>query len=699
MPRTDWLLCAVLVVWGAVRLLPGLGHPGIPRWDESIHQAVVRGTFAEPFRPHIYRDHLFPYSKVDWISGETWVHKPPMPFWLGSILLHVTGITPLALRLVSFLADLAVAMAVFFLMRRAVGRFLSALAGAAFLSLDFTWTLTQGFLFGDVTDTMLAACVVAAMLAVVRAVERSSVRWAALAGVLLGVGHLCKSVLALAPLGVAAVFCVLQHRRIVRGLRLPAFMALLGGLVLVAAPWTVYSALAWPKQSHANVELIMNHLTLELEPWGRPIDALFNGIHRTELLPIPVALTLLAGVWIAWRAWSSRRTVDMALALWIWSSWIVLSLTPSKVPAHGFGVVPAILAAIVVLISDSRHRPVLAAASLAAMLSGVLVEELPALSIVRVFVPASLPETREQPGLAEGILVITVAAVAVWALSRWLRKESPRDPAHSTLANVVGPSLRASAQQLGSPRWLATGLGWATIFVCVALLGIATPLARHADRQKKMASTGATSYTREVGLALRRGVPDRSVLFINTKINPECCSEEHSLMFYSGKMAYRRAPDVAAAIAKGYLPYVVSPLAEPYASVPGVPANAWWRAYDLLEPLAQPAPMPEGLTPLGVNTQTLELLGIARGPAVRGRDRWVLIARMSSDTAHTGALLIFRTRKGTDVVPVNTDETLLEPDALARAAWFILPFLGPARADVISLSLSDGTPLALPPGT
>ena len=670
LPRIDWLLCAIIVAWGAVRLLPGLGHPGMPRWDESIHQVVARGTMTEPLRPHVYHDHLFPYSNADWVNGGTWVHKPPMPFWLGSSLLHVTGITPLALRLVSFLADLVVALAMFLLMRRSVGRWLSALAGAAFLSLDFTWALTQGFRFGDVTDTTLAACLVVSVLAVVRAVERSRVRWAALAGALIGVGYLSKSVLALTPVGIAAVFLALHLRRVVRGLRLPAFAALLGGLVVVAAPWTLYSALAWPKQYRANATLVFQHLTIEIWPWGRPIDALFNEIYGMELLPIPVVLAVLAGAWIAWRACSLRRPVDIALATWIVSSWIVLSLTPSKVPAHGFGVVPAILAAMVVLVSDARRRPVLAAATLAAMLSGALVEALPALSKVRAVVPVSLPQTRAQPGLAEGVALIVLATATVWVLSNGV----PR-----------------------SRRWLEKTLGFATILGCAILLGIATPIARQTERQQQIAKTGATSYAREVGLALDREVPKRSVLFINAQEVPDCCSEAHALMFYSGKMAYRQAPEVAVALAKGYAPFLVSPLAESFAPVPGVPANAWWRAYDLREPLAEPAQLPQGLTPLAAHAAALELLGIARGPAVSGLDRWALVARLTSATAHARTTLVFQTRKGTEIVSVDTDGTLLDPDSLARAAWFVLPFLGPARAEVTGLSLSDGTPLSLPP--
>jgi 4-amino-4-deoxy-L-arabinose transferase-like glycosyltransferase len=673
--RTDWILCVALVLWGAIRLLPGLAHPGIPRWDESIHQAVARSVSVEPLRPHVYRHHLYIYIKADWINGETWLHKPPLPFWLGGLLLHVTGTTPLALRLVSFFADLAVALGLFLLMRGRAGPWLSALAGAAYLSLDFTWVLTQGFLFGDVTDTTLAACVLAATWALVRAVERSSVRWAVATGVLLGLGYLCKSALALSPALVALVFLALHVRRVAHGLRPKAFAALAGSLVAVAAPWTLYSALAWPKQFRANARLIRDHLTTEIEPWGRPIDALWNEICNIELYPIPAALVVLAAVWIAWRAWSSRRTVDIALALWIWPAWIVLSLTPSKVPAHGFGVLPAVLAAIAVLVVDSRRRPVLAAASLAAMVSPILIKVFPTLSDVRALVPASLPQTREQPGLAEGLLLAGVAAAGVWGLVRLGSSESARP----------------------GPRWPSTALGWATVSGCAMLFGIATPLARGSERQERMARLGATSYAREVGLALDREAPKDSVLYIHFDRNPECCSEMHALMFYSGRMAYHHAPDPGTALAKGYAPFLVSPLAERYQPVPGVPAHAWWRAYDLRETRPDPAPLPQGLTPLSARVDGLELLGIARGPAVRGRDRWALVARMPTPTASSGTTLVFQTRRGTELVPVRVDDVLLDPATLAQAAWFVLPFLGPPRAEVIGLFTVDDVALPLPP--
>lgn len=669
MSRADWIACAVLVVWAALRLLPGLDHVGMARWDESLHQAATRGTFAEPLRPHIYTDHFHRRPSSDWIFAGVWLHKPPLPFWAGALLLHVTGITPLALRLVSFFADLAVALGLYFLMRRSAGRWLAALAGIGYVSLHFTWLLTQGFQFGDVTDTTLAACLTISVLALVRAADRSSERWAWIAGAVIGMGYLCKSALALAPLAIAVAFYLLRQRRLAWGLRGRPLFGLLAVFFMVAAPWAIYSALAWPSVYRANAKLIFSHLVQEIEPFGRPIDAVFNEINNVELFPLPVSLAVVAAVWMAYRAWSSRRSLDIALALWIWGSWIVLSLTPSKVPAHAFGVVPAVLAAIVALVADARQRPVLAAASLATTSAGFIIPWLPSLAKVRELVPSSLPQTRAQAGLAEGLLLAGIAMAAVWMLVRLLE----------------------------DPRWLGKVLGHASSVAAVALLVLVTPSAGRKEEKRFLATLGATDYVRDVGRVLDQATPEKSVAFIKIDRNPDNCSEEHALIFYSGRMAYARAPEMKIAATKGYSPYLVSPLAEPFAPVPGVPPHAPWRAYDLSAPLGGPAAVPPDVTPLSARQQDLELLGISRGPATPERDRWIVVARMAAP-AFEPLTLVFQTHRGREVVRAPLEHVLLDSGKLAQAAWFVLPFMGPRRADVIAISLEDGTPVALPPG-
>ena len=65
-----------------------------------IASVTSGGTFESFFTPHIYRDPLFPQPLGNWWAAHIWLHKPTGPFWLAAILMHVVGVTPLALRLV-----------------------------------------------------------------------------------------------------------------------------------------------------------------------------------------------------------------------------------------------------------------------------------------------------------------------------------------------------------------------------------------------------------------------------------------------------------------------------------------------------------------------------------------------------------------------------------------------------------------------
>jgi hypothetical protein len=88
-------------------------------------------------------------------------------------------------------------------------------------------------------------------------------------------------------------------------------------------------------------------------------------------------------------------------------------------------------------------------------------------------------------------------------------------------------------------------------------------------------------------------------------------------------------------------------------------------------------------------------LGISRGPATFERDRWIVVARVVDPTFEP-LTLVFQTRQRREVVRAPLESVLLDNNKLAQAAWFVLPFLGPRRADVVAITLEDGTPLDLP---
>src|SRR5215472_14993970 len=144
-----WLL--VIMAAGLMRLAPGLAHPSIASWDESAHQAVTRGI-RDTGLPVIYKDPLLPIAPSDWLNAGVFLHKPILPFWLGALLMRITGVTPLALRIVSLCASLLAACVLFLLARRSLGRLLALVLAVAYLTLPFHWRLVQGYQFGDVTD-------------------------------------------------------------------------------------------------------------------------------------------------------------------------------------------------------------------------------------------------------------------------------------------------------------------------------------------------------------------------------------------------------------------------------------------------------------------------------------------------------------------------------------------------------------------
>ena len=198
------------------------------------------------------------------------------------------------------------------------------------------------------------------------------------------------------------------------------------------------------------------------------------------------------------------------------------------------------------------------------------------------------------------------------------------------------------------------------------------------------------SHSRDVGLALDGAVPKKSVLFQDFERDPGEGAEVQSMIFWSGRMTHRGLAHVPLAQAKGYHPYLISPAAEAYAPVPGMPLYGWLRAYDLEAP-GPVAALPEGLIRVGAKVRDLTVLGAAAGPAGRGRDRWAFYVQGTPDELS----VVFQTDAGDEEVKIPAAACLRNANRLATAAWFILPALGPKRAHVKALKFGDQV-VALP---
>ena len=70
----DLVAIVLIVTWGLMWLAPGLGHPSIHNWDESFHQAVVRGT-SQHLWPTMYEDPFYPLVLRHWWYSGIWLPK------------------------------------------------------------------------------------------------------------------------------------------------------------------------------------------------------------------------------------------------------------------------------------------------------------------------------------------------------------------------------------------------------------------------------------------------------------------------------------------------------------------------------------------------------------------------------------------------------------------------------------------------
>jgi 4-amino-4-deoxy-L-arabinose transferase-like glycosyltransferase len=313
----------------------------------------------------------------DWVTamvnGRPYFEKPPLPYWIGALLLQHWPAQLWLPRLGSTLAGMAAVLATVLL---------SGLAGG-----DRPWRrgLVAGGLLAlmpgelamartAVHDSYLAASSTAA-LAIVFLVSqgrfpgqgRRALRWLAggLTGACLGLGLLAKGLLSLViPCSTALLFLALAgpqcRRRCSRGF----LAALLGSLVLVALPWHLA---AW----QANGALFLNgyfgrsHLARVASTLDGHAGPWYYYLPAYLLLSFPWAPLAIAGLGrhgLDPRQWR-RRATDQPLLLFC-TVWIVLtlgllSLASTKLPHYILPALPptAIAAATWLTGSSGGPRP------------------------------------------------------------------------------------------------------------------------------------------------------------------------------------------------------------------------------------------------------------------------------------------------------------------------------------------------------
>ncbi|KIQ17594.1 glycosyltransferase family 39 protein [Rhodococcus sp. MEB064] len=244
--RWEPLAATVLIVGTAVAYLLNLSSNG---WANSFYSAAVQAG-SQSWE-------AFFFGSSDAANSIT-VDKPPMSLWLMELSVRVFGLNSWAILVPQVLLGAASVALMWRTVRRQFGPAAGLLAG---LVLAVTPVAALMFRFNN-PDALLVFLMIAAVWAMLRAVEDGRTRWLVLVGVFVGFGFLTKQLqvmLVVPPIAATYLFVgpVSVRARIGQ-----LFVSL--GAAIVAAGWWIAIVELWPASSRPWIGGSQNNSILEL---------------------------------------------------------------------------------------------------------------------------------------------------------------------------------------------------------------------------------------------------------------------------------------------------------------------------------------------------------------------------------------------------------------------------------------------------
>ncbi|TGD84133.1 glycosyltransferase family 39 protein [Mycolicibacterium sp. CH28] len=339
MSRQRWALLVLLAATAALYMWD-LDRSG---WANAFYSAAAQAGSQS------WTAFLFGSSDA---ANSITVDKPPVALWLPALFVRVFGLNTWSILVPQALMGVGSVALVWDTVRRRFGETAGLLAGTV---LALTPVAVAIFRYNN-PDALLVLLMIAAVWALLRAVDDGRLRWMLLCGGLLGLGYLTKQ------LEVALVMPALGITYLVAGPRSLAFRAgqLVFGLgaALAAAGWWVLLVQLWPAdrrpwiggtQTNSVLELTLRYNGIgrlngdepgstgspgfvsavhvggrtSAHPWGQPgIGRLFAPEQIGGIGWLLPAALLFAVVLLSWRARAPRRDQQRA-AILVWALWLV----------------------------------------------------------------------------------------------------------------------------------------------------------------------------------------------------------------------------------------------------------------------------------------------------------------------------------------------------------------------------------------
>ncbi|MGW5386081.1 glycosyltransferase family 39 protein [Nocardia sp. NPDC003963] len=334
--RRDFAAPAVLLLATGLSYLYNLGANG---WANSFYSAAVQAGSVS------WKAFFFGSSDA---ANSITVDKAPASLWLMELSVRLFGLNSWSILVPQVLLGVATVALVWVTVRRSFGSSAGLIAGFA---MAVTPVFALMFRFNN-PDALLVLLMVAAVWAIMRALDDGRWRWLVLTGAFIGFGFLAKQLQVMLVVPVLALVYLFAGPPKM-GKRIAQLFAA-GAAMVVAAGWWLLAVELWPadsrpyiggSQNNSIIELTLGYNGLgrlngnetgsvgpggELPPggngmWGQTgITRMFDHMQGGQIAwLIPAALVaLVAGLLLRGRM---RRTDGPRAQLLLWGGWLLVT--------------------------------------------------------------------------------------------------------------------------------------------------------------------------------------------------------------------------------------------------------------------------------------------------------------------------------------------------------------------------------------
>ncbi|WP_167097462.1 glycosyltransferase family 39 protein [Mycobacterium sp. DL592] len=344
--RVPWQRWALVVLLAGTAVLYGWGLDR-SGWANAFYSAAAQAGSVS------WKAFLFGSSDA---ANSITVDKPPLSLWLPSLAVRVFGLNSWSILLPQALMGVASVALLWDTVRRRFGETAALTAG---LVLALTPVAVSIFRYNN-PDALLVVLMLAAVWAMLRAIEDGRLRWLLLCGGCVGLGYLTKQLEVALVLPALAIGYLWAGPRslAIRGSHLLAAL----GAAVMAAGWWVLLVELWPVGDRPWIGGTQHNSILELtlgyngfgrlngdepgsvgalgvsssihpggrtaaHPWGQPgVGRLFEPAQIGGIgWLLPTALVLAVAMLI-WRARAPRHDLARAEVV-VWTLWLVTTAT------------------------------------------------------------------------------------------------------------------------------------------------------------------------------------------------------------------------------------------------------------------------------------------------------------------------------------------------------------------------------------